>query len=450
MINLERVRELNNQKYSKGIVLYWMQREHRVNDNWSLIYAQEIAEKNKVPLVVAFSLTSNFLGATLRQYDFMIKGLVEVEENLSKLNIPFFLLDGSPDETIQKFISENNVGQLVTDFNPLKIKKEWNNSILERINIPFHEVDSHNIVPVWVTSDKQEFAARTIRPKINSKLDVFLEEFPSLKPQKVSYDNKIKMIDWDNLIQNLNVDKSVKPVTWIDSGEESAKKILDKFVKEKLKTYAYNHSNPNYDNESNLSPYLHFGQISSQRIALKIKKSKINVTSEDAFLEQLIVRKELTDNFCYYNENYDSEKGFPDWAKHNFEAHKNDKREYIYSVSNFENAETHDEFWNAAQLEMVKKGKMHNYMRMYWAKKILEWTKSPEEALKIAIYLNDKYELDGRDPNGYVGIMWSIGGVHDRPWFERDIFGKIRYMAASGLERKFDMKRYIEYVKNIS
>lgn len=449
VVDKRRIQFLNKLEYKEGVVVYWMQREHRVNDNWSLIYAKQLAEQNSVPLVVVFSLVPKFLDATFRQYDFMIKGLISVEEKLSKLDIPFVLLSGSPYDTIPKFISENNVGIIVTDFNPLRIKKMWNQKILDKITIPFHEVDSHNIVPCLIASDKQEFAARTIRPKINSKLDEFLTEFPKLSKHKFEISKLKNKIDWDSVYKELDIDFSIKPVKWIKPGEDSALDVLNNFISNKLKTYAYNHGNPSYDNESHLSPYLHFGNICSQRIVLEVKKSKINKSAEDAFLEQIIIRKELTDNFCYYNENYDSVKGFPDWAKFNYKVHSSDEREYIYSLDDFEKSKTHDEYWNAAQMEMVKKGKMHNYMRMYWAKKILEWTKSPEEALKIAIYLNDKYELDGRDPNGYVGVMWSIGGVHDRPWFERKIFGKIRYMASSGLERKFDMNNYISYVNRL-
>jgi deoxyribodipyrimidine photo-lyase len=195
---------------------------------------------------------------------------------------------------------------------------------------------------------------------------------------------------------------------------------------------------------SNLSPYLHFGQISAQRIALETYKRKHNIETKDAFLEELIVRRELSDNFCFYNKNYDSFDGFPEWAKKTLNEHRKDKREFTYNLEQFEKAKTHDDLWNAAQIEMVKTGKMHGYMRMYWAKKILEWTETPEEALEFSIYLNDKYELDGRDPNGYTGCAWSIGGVHDRAWTERPVFGKIRYMNYNGAKRKFDVKRYIQ------
>jgi deoxyribodipyrimidine photo-lyase len=199
--------------------------------------------------------------------------------------------------------------------------------------------------------------------------------------------------------------------------------------------------------QSNLSPYLHFGQISAQRVALEVSSSSVEESPQQQFLEELIVRRELSDNFCYYNRNYDSIDGFPSWARTSLDKHAKDRRPYIYSLERFEHAETHDELWNAAQMEMIRTGKMHGYLRMYWAKKILEWTRNAADALKIAIFLNDRYELDGRDPNGYAGCAWSIGGVHDRAWFERPVFGKIRYMSYNGCKSKFDVESYIAEVK---
>ena len=195
---------------------------------------------------------------------------------------------------------------------------------------------------------------------------------------------------------------------------------------------------------------MHFGQISAQRVALTVQQFYQTFSSSKVFLEELIVRRELADNFCYFNTNYDSFNGFHNWAKETLNKHRNDKREFVYSLRDFENANTHEDLWNAAQKELLVTGKMHGYMRMYWAKKILEWTKSPEEALQISIYLNDKYELDGRDPNGYVGCAWSIGGVHDRAWKERKILGKIRYMNKNGAMRKFDVKAYIAANERVS
>jgi deoxyribodipyrimidine photo-lyase len=213
-----------------------------------------------------------------------------------------------------------------------------------------------------------------------------------------------------------------------------------------LSRYGAQRNDPTLDAQSHLSPYIHFGQLSAQRIALEVFKADAGEEVKDTFLEELIVRRELSDNFCYYNLDYDNTNGFPAWARKTLDEHRKDPRDYLYSRDQFEQAETHDDLWNAAQREMAKRGKMHGYMRMYWAKKILEWTPSPEIALETAIYLNDRYAIDGRDPNGYAGIAWSIGGVHDRAWNERMVFGKVRYMSYNGCKSKFNIKRYIERI----
>ena len=306
-------------------------------------------------------------------------------------------------------------------------------------------VDAHNVVPDWIASQKQEFGAYTIRPKIHKLIGEFLDTYPSLKKYESAKKHKN---DWPEIKSDLA----------IKSGEEAAHKELKNFIHHKLKNYDALRNDPNQDAQSNLSAYLHFGQISAQRIAIEVLKASgkpleevmlpdrngsKRESNEAAFLEELVVRRELSDNFCFYNLNYDSPEGFPTWAKQSIGEHKHDEREYIYTKKQFEGAKTHDDLWNAAQMQMVKTGKMHGYMRMYWAKKILEWTKSAAEAMDISIYLNDKYELDGRDPNGYAGIAWSIGGVHDRAWFDREVYGKIRYMSYNGCKSKFDVEAYI-------
>jgi deoxyribodipyrimidine photo-lyase len=441
IMNPKRISILADYPIKLGPVVYWMQRDQRVNDNWALIYAQQQALENNSPLIVVFNLVPDFLDATIRQYDFMIRGLKEVEKTLLKYNIPFILLDGKPTESIPRFINENKTSLLVTDFNPLKIVRAWEKDIVSKISIPFHEVDAHNIVPLHQVSDKQEFAAYTIRPKIQKLLPDYLDEFPSLIKMK----NKIDAptTDWDSLYKSLKINFDVKTIDWLKPGEEAANKLLHHFINNKFIKYGTDRNFPTEDAQSNLSPYFHFGQIAPQRVALTIQPLTEYVESHESFLEEMIIRRELADNFCYFNDNYDSFDGFHKWAQDSLNLHRKDKRDYTYTLEHFENAKTHDELWNAAQLEMVNKGKMHGYMRMYWAKKILEWTRTPEEALQIAIYLNDKYELDGRDPNGYTGIAWSIGGVHDRPWFERPVYGKIRYMNYNGCAKKFDVKKYI-------
>jgi len=442
-MNLKRVIQQKDVQYGNGPVIYWMQRDQRVNNNWALIYAIEKARELKQQAAVAFCLVPNFLEATIRQYGFMLKGLEEVEKSLAKFNIPFYLLIGEPGIEIPKFVKRINASALISDFNPLRVVRNWKKKVIEKIDIPFFTVDTHNIVPVWEASDKQEFGAYTIRPKIKKQLDEFLDEFPRLIKQK-SHNLKTEKVDWNKALKSLKINFDVKEVEWIKPGESNALKTLNSFFEERLTDYNEKRNDPNENVSSNLSPYLHFGQISSQRIALETYKRKHNAEVKDAFLEELIVRRELSDNFCLYNKNYDSFDGFPEWAKKTLNEHRKDKREFTYNLEQFENAETHDELWNAAQIEMVSIGKMHGYMRMYWAKKILEWTETPEEALEYAIYLNDKYELDGRDPNGYTGCAWSIGGVHDRAWTERPVFGKIRYMNYNGCKRKFDVKKYIK------
>ncbi|MDD3151243.1 MAG: hypothetical protein PHV68_10500, partial [Candidatus Gastranaerophilales bacterium] len=331
----------------------------------------------------------------------------------------------------------------ITDFEPGNETKKTISRIKTKLNIPFYQADAHNICPIFETSNKQEYAARTIRPKIKSIISTYFTQFSEIKkmPRAEFYQN-----NWDSLEQKITVDKRVPTINWLKPGENAAKTMLKDFVENKLDFYDEKRNDPTLDATSNLSPYLTFGHISAQKVALEVIKSKAKKHNKEAFLEELIVRKELSDNFCHYNENYDNVKSFDSWAISSLKEHENDFRQYIYTLEEFENATTHDYLWNAAQIEMVKKGKMHGYMRMYWAKKILEWTKNAQTAMKYANYLNDKYELDGLCPNGYVGIAWSIGGVHDRAWNEREIFGKIRYMSYNGCKSKFDVDKYVKQV----
>ncbi|MBM4175015.1 MAG: deoxyribodipyrimidine photo-lyase [Ignavibacteria bacterium] len=447
-MNEKRIKILKNGEIKFGPVVYWMSRDQRVNDNWALLYAQQKAIENKQNLIVIFNLVPKFLEASIRQYGFMLKGLEEVEKELSRFNISFSLLIGDPAQNIVKYVNDTKVSVLISDFSPLKIVREWKNKVALKIKNPFYEIDAHNIVPCWEASDKLEFAAYTIRPKINRKLNEYLIDFPNLKKMPRKNKNYSNPVNWSHTTNSLRIDFSIPEVDWLQSGEKAASMQLNRFIEKKLNQYAENRNDPALNFQSQLSPYIHFGQISAQRIALTIQNLNKNVQSTEAFLEELIVRRELSDNFCYYNSDYDSVKGFPDWAKKTLNEHRNDKRAHLYSIEQFEKSQTHDKLWNAAQQEIVQTGKMHGYMRMYWAKKILEWSKSPEQALETAIYLNDKYSLDGRDPNGYTGCAWSIGGVHDRAWGEREVFGKIRYMNYNGCKRKFDLDKYISAFLN--
>lgn len=441
MINEKRVRLLQKGKDKTGPVIYWMSRDQRAEDNWALLFARQQSEKLKSPLVVVFTLATKFLEAGLRQYDFMLKGLQATSHALASKNIPFHILTGAPEKTLPEFLKQIGASILVSDFDPLKIKRIWKRDVAKAIDIPFYEVDAHNIVPAFYVSQKKEFAAHTIRPKIHKLLPEFMDEFPPLK--KMKNNSLAAETDFQKIFSRFEVDGSILPLNNFAAGSEAANQTLNRFLKQNLPRYNLERNDPNAGAVSNLSPYLHFGQLSAQRAALLAQQFFPNDENARAFLEELIVRRELSDNFCYYNQNYDSFEGFDDWAKKTLELHRKDEREIVYSLQQFENAKTHEALWNAAQTQLVSEGKIHGYMRMYWAKKILEWSEAPEEALRISIYLNDKYALDGRDANGYVGCAWSVGGVHDRAWSERAVFGKIRYMNFNGCKRKFNVEKYI-------
>lgn len=425
----------------RGPVLYWMSRDQRVRDNWALLHAHDIAARRRVGLHVAFCLAPSFPGATARAYDFMLRGLRGVEAALHAKGTGFHFLRGDPVDVLPRLVADLGAGAVVTDFDPLRVKRRWHSAVEKRLEVPVSEVDAHNVVPCLAASDKQEYGAYTIRPRINRLLPAFLVDFPPLRRGGVPV--RTPAVDWAAAAAGIRADATARPVSWLVPGEAAAARVLDEFVSGRLATYRRDCSDPAADGQSGLSPYLHFGQISAQRVALAVRASDAPEEERAAFLEQLIVRRELADNYCWHNPDYDSLRRIPAWARGTLDRHAGDPRPYRYGHADLEEGRTHDPLWNAAQREMTARGKMHNYMRMYWAKKILEWTSSPDEAFDVAISLNDRYELDGRDPNGFVGVAWAIGGVHDRPWTERPVFGKIRYMNDRGCRRKFDVEAYI-------
>ncbi len=448
-VNNNRIQTLISGKEKDGPIIYWMSRDQRTKDNWALLYAAQLAQQKDEALIVVFVCVSHFLEATIRQYNFMLQGLREVETNLHQKNIPFYLLSGEPADNLIRFLHTFDASHIVTDFDPLNIKRKWKKALQAEIDIPMYEVDAHNIVPCFFVSDKPEYGAYTIRPKINKQLNDFLEPFPEL-PQQDNTPVSLPANNWEQIYQSLQVNNKVAPIDWIKPGETEAWKNFTFFLQNKLDNYYSTRNNPVHDSTSHLSPYLHFGQISAQQIVMQILKNRDETDNNvKAFLEQIIIRRELADNFCYYCTPYDSFESFPTWAKETLIEHWNDPREQIYTINEFEQARTHDPLWNAAQKALVYYGYMHGYMRMYWAKKILEWSNSPGEALEIALYLNDKYELDGRTANGYAGCAWAIGGVHDHPWKERPVYGKIRYMNYNGAKRKFNVDQYINNYKDI-
>jgi deoxyribodipyrimidine photo-lyase len=443
-----RVRSLRDGEIADGPVLYWMRRDQRVRDNWALLYAQDAALARGRPLAVTFCLVPEFLGAASRQYRFLLAGLREVARELASLRIPFSLLQGDPVREVPALVAGSGAGLVVTDFNPLRLSRQWEEAVCARVTVPVRQVDAHNVVPVWQASDKHEYAARTLRPKLHRLLPRFLTEMPALQRHPHPWPQDVAAPDWDGAQRGLAAADHGPPLDWCEPGEAAAQAALTRFLDERLAAYDTARNDPTLAGQSDLSPYLHFGQLAPQRAALAAAQHA-EPAGRAAFLEELIVRRELSDNHCHHEHDYDRYEGLPAWGRRTLEDHLDDPREHVYDLAQFAAAATHDPLWNAAQTEMMVRGKMHGYLRMYWAKKILEWTPDPATALDIAITLNDRYSLDGRDPNGYVGCAWSIGGLHDRPWTERAIFGKIRYMNFAGCKRKFRVDRYLDRIARL-
>ncbi|MEN6306502.1 MAG: deoxyribodipyrimidine photolyase, partial [Anaerohalosphaeraceae bacterium] len=328
----------------------------------------------------------------------------------------------------------------------------WRKEVAEAVDCEMVEVITNVIMPVEIVSDKENFSAGTLRPRIHRQLGTFLTGFKSSKLDSRRRGNdklmeSISLDDIESIVRKLKIDRSVPASKVFFGGPVEASNRLKAFIAQKLDSYGERRNDPSLDIQSHLSPYLHFGQISPLEIALAVAGT--NSPGKDAFLEELIVRRELAFNYVWYNRRYDEYGALPSWAINTLNVHAKDKREYVYTLEQFESGKTHDPAWNAAQMEMVLTGKMHNYMRMYWGKKILEWTRTPRQAFEWAVYLNNKYQLDGRDPNSFAGVAWCFG-KHDRPWGERAVFGKVRYMNYAGLKRKFDPQKYIGNINSLS
>ncbi len=447
----ERVQLLNDKEAANGqYVLYWMQASQRALDNHALEFAVRRANELEAPLLVAFGLTDNYPEANLRHYTFMVEGLVETAEQLKRRKIGFVLRFGSPQEVAAKLAQD--ACEVVCDRGYLRHQRQWRDHVAKKSPCKVWQVESDVIVPIETTSGKAEYAARTIRGKINKAADNFYEELRTTSLDQDSTNLSVAGEKHDSVeavLSQLKLDESVGSVSHhFKGGTNEATTLLKRFVDGKLKVYNSDRTNVPDPPVSYLSPYLHFGQISPLTIALAVREKKTSAEDRDSFLEELLVRRELAQNFCYYTSNYDSFQCIPDWAKKSLEKHRDDERPHRYTASELEAAETHDSAWNAAMTEMKLRGYLHNHMRMYWGKKILEWSNTPEYAHKVALELNNKYFLDGRDANSFTNVAW-IFGIHDRAFGERDIFGKVRYMAASGLKRKFDIDKYIRQVERL-
>ncbi|CCU79472.1 Deoxyribodipyrimidine photolyase, type II [Halanaerobium saccharolyticum subsp. saccharolyticum DSM 6643] len=451
LVEKKRIERINEAELKEGkFVAYWMQSSQRLEYNQALGYAVEKANQLNQPLLIFFLINPNYPEAEYGHFKFMLQGLKEIKAKAAAEKINFYILKYDGIEDLKKITEDASL--IISEKVYLNHLQKWKLEAAELLSIPFYLVESNLICPIEEVSQKEEYAAYTIRKKINKIRAKYLKKY---EREKLENKEEIKLKksefkiinELDKFLQQFKTEKEISYEKYFVGGYQQAKEKLDNFINNKLQNYDEKRNIPHLNFQSDLSPYLHFGQISAQEIALTALNSDYD--AED-FLEELIVRRELAFNFVYYNQNYDRSLKdiLYDWAYESLMEHKEDEREYLYDYQEFENAETHDKYWNAAQKEMLITGKMHNYMRMYWGKKILEWTSDPEDAFQWALKLNNKYSLDGRDANSYAGVGW-IFSKHDRAWTERKIFGKVRYMNAAGLERKFDMKKYLQKIDEL-
>ncbi|MCB5268581.1 MAG: deoxyribodipyrimidine photo-lyase [Candidatus Cloacimonadaceae bacterium] len=452
-------------------VLYWMQQAQRLEYNFALDYAASEAQSRQLPLVIVFVITASVSEAQPQHYRFMLEGIREIAASLKARHNRLYVYAGDPVKIITALSQAASV--LVMDHGYLKWQRLWRDQIFDNLeSSSIVELDTEAVVPVHVVSDKEEYSASTLRSKILKLLPEYLDFEPEIsgigsKPCQLAELDVVPCPDPTNILELENFGRTVfkaeagKARASFEGGYQIALDKLHEFENHKLGHYAQYHNHPDLEIQSDLSPYLHFGQISPLKIIDAIRKAedgfglrailadRKNLSGDmmnlAEFLEELIVRRELSFNFCSYNPDYDNFAGLPAWARSTLLNHIQDSRERGYTLEELENAASNDVFWNAAQTQMLKTGKMHNYMRMYWGKRVLSWFNDVEEAYAVLLHLNNKYELDGRGPNAFAGVAWCFG-KHDRPWVERPIYGMVRFMNANGLKRKFDMQAYLRKV----
>ena len=458
MVHSERIKNLNTRSEQSGeYVLYWMQQSARAHYNHALELALQQAESLGLPLLVVFVLTDNFPEANLRHYRFLLEGLEDTRTRLTGRGIQMAILRGEPVAAVSAVAAR--AAMLVCDRGYLRIQRQWRAVVAGAVGCRCIQVESDVVVPIESAYPKEAYTAGILRPKLHAVLEKFLVELSETPVQQPSLETDFglqravapvpdcslipadrPLTGPDSLEAKLEIDRSIEPVDWIHGGTTAALRRLEEFLATKIDRFHELRNDPSVDYLSHLSPYLHFGHISALYIVLQVQSLG---PGAGAFIEELVVRRELAMNFAYYNPEYDRYNCLPEWARNTLATHEVDRRDYLYPLEQLEAGKTHDPYWNAAQRELTGRGKMHGYMRMYWGKKILEWSPRPREAFERALYLNNKYSLDGRDANGFAGVAWCFG-KHDRAWPERPVFGKTRYMNANGLKRKFDIEAYVQ------
>lgn len=448
----ERVRLLNDRPFRANAkyVLYWAQMNRRVDWNQALAFAAGLANQHGLPLLVYEGLTCWYTYASDRLHTFILEGVPDTERRLKQLGIGYVfhprLRRKDPDNMLHRLA--HDAAAIVTDDYPAFLARWHNQRVPAKLDIPYYAVDASCIVPMS-RFEKREYAAYTIRPKLKKLLPGYLRKAPDLRVRRKyegappDFHTRVAATNIPALVGCCEIDHSVRPSPAFRGGSAEAERQLNDFLRHKLRCYSNERNEPSANATSGLSPYLHFGHISSLQTALAVREyAGRHKLMAGEFLEELIVRRELAFNFARHTDHPESLDNLPEWARQTLAKHARDRRDPMYTRDEFERARTHDSLWNAAQTELLQFGMIHGYYRMYWGKKILEWSDSPEEALATMVYLNDRYALDGRDPNGYANILWCFG-LHDRPWPERPIFGTVRYMSYEGMRRKTDVDAYV-------
>jgi deoxyribodipyrimidine photo-lyase len=448
VIEPQRLTELNGDPERAGdYVLYWMQQSQRAAFNPALEAAIAAGNRLGLPVLVGFGLTDLYPEANARHYAFMLEGLAETARNLQARGIAFVIRHGTPDEVAVTLA--NRAAMVVCDRGYLRPQKQWRSRVAADAKRRVLQVEGDVVVPVDMVSKKPEIGARTLRPKLLRLREDFLHplacERPSIPPNQLELRSDVDLSNIPALIAQLRIDRSIAPVSAFRGGETEARRRLRGFVAHRLDQYAAARAHLGEPQVSTLSPYLHFGQISPVEIALAVREAKTDANDRASYLDELVIRRELSTNFVNCEPRYDRYDALPDWARRTLAAHRTDWRQHLYDYGELAQAETHDPYWNAAMREMLATGYMHNHMRMYWGKKVLEWSLSPEDGYATLVRLNNTYFLDGRDANSYANVGW-VFGLHDRPWPERPIFGTVRYMNAAGLKRKTDIEAYVRRV----
>ena len=451
----DRIQPLNERGIQGGAryVLYWMEQSQRAQHNPALERALHHAEEAGLPLLVVFGVADDFPEATLRHHTFLLEGLQETQQRLADRGLKLVVRHGAPDDVALEYAGEAAV--LVTDRGYLRHQKQWRARVADAAPCRVEQVEGDVVVPVETVTDKAEYAARTIRPKIHEHLERCLRLPESVPVETPSLDLDVdpgcSLDDIEAITDQLDLDRSVGPVSDLyPGGASEAEAILDDFLAEHLDGYDENRNQIHSHAVSHMSKYLHYGQISPVWLAQQVRRAEGPEADIESYIEELVVRRELTMNHVHYRpDTYDSYTCLPEWARESLAEHADDEREYVYSLDELEGEATHDPYWNAAMKEMRETGYMHNYMRMYWGKKILEWSPDPKTAYDRTLHLNNRYFLDGRDPNSFANVAW-VFGLHDRGWKERPVYGKVRYMSQGGLDRKADADAYVEKVDRLA